>query len=176
MPAKPDPEHSAQVAPLAGDRPASRHGPTSVPDVVPAPQPGTGNRCQIAAVCGFLLLAVGLVFAQTVRHAFVNYDDIEFVSENPRVAPGLTGQGIVWAFTHFEGHYWIPLCRISSMLDCQLYGLRPGGHHLTNVLLHAATTIVLLLVLRRMTGRLWPMRRWRRCSPSIRCTWNRWPG
>ncbi len=117
---------------------------------------GTRNRYQGLAVCALLLLAVGLVFGQTVRHEFVNYDDDQFVYENPHVAPGLTGHGMVWAFTHFEGHYWIPLTRISSMLDCQLYGLSAGGHHLTNVLLHAATTILLFLIFWRMTGGLWP--------------------
>ena len=50
----------------------------------------------------------------------------------------------------------IPLTWLSHMLDCQLYGLHAGGHHLTNVLLHAATAILLFLVLWRMTGDLWP--------------------
>ena len=50
----------------------------------------------------------------------------------------------------------MPVTWISHMLDCQLYGLNAGGHHLTNVLLHAATAVLLFLVLRRMTGRLWP--------------------
>ena len=97
-----------------------------------------------------------MVFGQTVHYGFVNYDDDQFVYANPHIAPGLTGQGIVWAFTHFEGHYWIPLSRLSSMLDCQFYGLNAGGHHLTNVLLHAAATILLFLIFWRMTGGLWP--------------------
>ena len=62
------------------------------------------------------------------------------------------------------------------MLDCQLYGLNAGGHHLTNVLLHAATAIFLFMVLWRMTGGLWPSALVAACSPCIRCTWNRWPG
>ena len=117
---------------------------------------GTRNRYQVTAVCGFLLLAVALVFGQTVFHKFINYDDDAFLYENPHIAPGLTGNGISWAFTHFKGHYWIPLARISSMLDCQFYGLNAGGHHLTNVLLHATTAVLLSLVLWRMTGGFWP--------------------
>jgi len=70
------------------------------------------------------------------------------------VAQGLTLKGIVWAFS-FHAANWHPLTWLSHMLDCQLYGLHPAGHHLTNVLLHTATVIALFLVLRRMTGALW---------------------
>ncbi len=156
LPRKLDLGHSGRLVRQADDQETVRRRQSSVQDVLPTLEPGTPNRYQILAVCGFLLLAVALVFGQTIRHKFVNYDDHEFVYENPHIAPGLTGQGIVWAFTHFEGHYWIPLARISSMLDCQLYGLSAGGHHLTNVLLHTATTILLFLIFRRMTGRFWP--------------------
>ena len=98
-----------------------------------------------------------MVFGQTVRHEFINCDDDQYVYENPQVARGFTAQGIVWAFTHFHSANWHPLTWLSHMLDCQLYGLNhPGGHHLTNVLLHAASAILLFLVLRQMTGDLWP--------------------
>ncbi len=107
-------------------------------------------------VCGLLLLAVALVFGQTVQHGFVNDDDDVYVCNNSQVAKGLTAQGVGWAFTTSYGCMWGPLTWLSHMLDCQLYGLRPWGHHLTNILLHAATTIILFLVLRRMTGDLWP--------------------
>ena len=107
----------------------------------------------VLAVCGFLLLAVLLVFGQTVRHEFVNFDDDEYVYENPQVSRGLDAAGIVWAFTHSHAFNWHPLTWISLMLDCQFYGLNAGGYHLTNVLLHAATAVLLFLVLRRMTGR-----------------------
>jgi len=120
------------------------------------PAPATPNRYPLLAVCGLLLLAVALIYGQTIRHEFVNYDDGDFVYQNPHVSHGLTAEGITWALTHFHGHYWIPLSRFSCMLDCQLYGLNPGGHHLTNVLLHAATAVLLFLVLRAMTGGFWP--------------------
>jgi Flp pilus assembly protein TadD len=110
----------------------------------------------VPAVCGSLLLAVVLVFGQTAQHGFVNYDDDAYVYNNPHVKVGLTAQGIAWAFTSNYYHNWHPLTSLSHIVDYQLYGLRPCGHHLGNVLLHAATAILLFLVLRRMTGRLWP--------------------
>ena len=109
----------------------------------------------VLAVCGLLLLAVLLVFAQTARHEFVNFDDDQYVTENDQVARGLSVQGFEWALHNHAGN-WHPLTWLSHMLDCQMYRLWPGGHHLTNVLLHAATAILLLLVLRSMTGDLWP--------------------
>ena len=108
------------------------------------------------AVCGFLLLAVSLVFGQTVHHEFIGFDDNEFVYENPHVSPGLTLDGIWWAMTDGTFGEWCPLSTLSHMLDCQLYGLNPAGHFLTNVLLHAASSVLLFLVLLRMTGDLWP--------------------
>ena len=102
------------------------------------------------------MLAVGLVFGQTLRHDFLGYDDHVYVYENPHVTPGLTLPGIWWALTDGPFGEWYPLTSLSHMLDCELYGLHPGGHYLTNVLLHAASSVLLFLVLLRMTGDLWP--------------------
>jgi protein O-mannosyl-transferase len=110
----------------------------------------------IPILCGCLLLAVLAVFGQTVGHDFVNIDDDGYVYANSQVARGLTGPGVVWALTQSHHSNWIPLTWLSLMLDGNLYGFRVGGYHLTNVLLHAATAILLFLVLRQMTGRLWP--------------------
>ena len=117
---------------------------------------GIQNPASVLAVCVFLFLAILLVFGQTLRHEFVNYDDIEYVYKNAQVVRGVTAEGIGWAFTHAHAANWHPLTWISHMLDCQLYGLEPWGHHLTSLLLHAATAILLFLVLLRMTGDLWP--------------------
>ena len=114
------------------------------------------NRGRSWAVCLFLALAVWAVFGQTLHHDFVNYDDRFYIYENPAITRGLSLNGVVWAFTHVGDHEWFPLTWISRMLDLQLYGLKAGGHHLTNVLLHAATAILLFLVLRKMTRALWP--------------------
>ena len=120
--------------------------------VVAAP---SRDRCLVLTVCVFLVLAVGLVFGQALRHEFVNYDDDEYVYENPHVLHGLNLPGIIWAFTQRD-IYWGPTLWLSFMVDGQFYGRSPGGYHLSNVLLHAATAVLLFLVLRRMTGRLWP--------------------
>jgi tetratricopeptide (TPR) repeat protein len=96
-----------------------------------------------------------LVFGQTLRHEFVSFDDNLYVCENPAVTHGLNLKGVGWAFTHTVVANWHPLTMMTHMLDCRLYGLNAGGHHLTNVLLHTASVILLFLVLRRMTGALW---------------------
>jgi Flp pilus assembly protein TadD len=109
---------------------------------------------QAWAICGLLLLMVGVVFGQTLRHELVNYDDDKYVYANPQVLRGLSIEGTVWALTN-RAVYWGPFTWLSLMLDRQLYGPNAGGYHLTNVLLHAATAVVLFLVLLRMTGRAW---------------------
>jgi tetratricopeptide (TPR) repeat protein len=95
------------------------------------------------------------VFGQAGGFAFVNYDDPRNVSANARVAAGLSWKGMAWAFTHSQLGRWAPLVTISHMADCQFFGLRAGGHHLTNVALHAAAAILLFLAMREMTGALW---------------------
>jgi protein O-mannosyl-transferase len=109
-----------------------------------------------AAIVSLLLLAVLLVFGQTAGYDFVNFDDNDYVYDNAAVNHGLSPHAIAWAFTTACQANWHPLTWISHMVDCQIYGLHAGGHHATNVLLHAAAAIGLFLVLRRMTGDFWP--------------------
>jgi tetratricopeptide (TPR) repeat protein len=92
------------------------------------------------------------VFWPTLGAGFLNYDDNDYVYENPKITAGLTFAGIGWAFTHFHASNWHPLTTISHMLDCQVYGLQPWGHHLTNVLLHATAAILLFRALLRLTS------------------------
>jgi protein O-mannosyl-transferase len=116
------------------------------------------NRVQrwwVPGVCLVLGAMTFAVFGQTLQHKFIDFDDDVYVYNNPMVVPGLTFNGVVQAFIRFHADNWHPLTWLSHMLDCQLYGLQPGGHHLTNVLLHTATAILLFLVLRQMTGFLW---------------------
>ena len=108
------------------------------------------------AVCAFLVLAVGLVFGQTLGHEFLGYDDDGFVFKNPLVTPGLTLAGLRYALSDGPYGEWCPLTTLSHQLDCQLYDLHPAGHYLTNVLLHAASSVLLFLVLLRMTVQFWP--------------------
>jgi len=109
----------------------------------------------VVGVCVLLVLAIAAVFGQTARFDFVNYDDNENVYENRVVEKGLSSKAVGWAFTHPQTGNWIPLTTLSHMLDCQLFGLRAGGHHLVNVLWHAANAVLLFLILRQMTGSLW---------------------
>ncbi len=105
---------------------------------------------------GVVLVVVTLgLYAQVGEHEFLNYDDPEYVTENPYVSPGLTRKGVTWAFTHVHQATWHPLTSLSHMLDCSLFGLVPAGHHLHNALLHAAGTLVLFLALSRMTAAPW---------------------
>jgi hypothetical protein len=130
-----------------------------------------------ACIWLILITAVLLVYWQVGDHEFINYDDNVYITDNAQVQKGLTSKGIIWAFTTSHTGNWHPLTWISHMLDCELYGLNPGGHHLTNVLLHMANAILyglnpgghhltnvllhmanailLFVVLRWMTGAIW---------------------
>jgi tetratricopeptide (TPR) repeat protein len=94
------------------------------------------------------------VFLQAVNFDFINLDDDIYVSQNQTVQKGLTAEGIEYAFTA-QMPYWHPMTWLSHMLDCQLFGLNAGWHHFTNVVLHTANVIALLLLLIRLTGALW---------------------
>jgi Flp pilus assembly protein TadD len=112
------------------------------------------HRTLIAVYLGLAALT-WIVFGQTLRHQFVHYDDQTYVYENPEITAGITAHGIVAAFTHVHARNWHPLTTFSHMLDCQLFGLNPAGHHFTNVLLHTTAVLLLFSVLRGMTGALW---------------------
>ena len=117
--------------------------------------PKTSRRWVIVCVCIFLAVLTWIVFGQTLRHDFVNYDDPRYVYQNTKITSGLNMGSIAWAFTHIHSENWHPLTTITHMLDCQLYGLKAGGHHFTNVLLHTVAVVLLFLVLQQMTGALW---------------------
>src|SRR6266487_3628694 len=80
-------------------------------------------------VCLGFVTITWLVFGQTLWHDFVNFDDHVYVYDNPLITKGLTVDGVIGAFTHSHARNWHPLTTISHMLDCQLYGLKTGGHH-----------------------------------------------
>jgi Flp pilus assembly protein TadD len=100
----------------------------------------------------FLVVATLAVFWQVQSHEFVNYDDNVYITENRNVQGGLTQKTLVWAFTTTYASNWHPLTWLSHMLDCELFGLTPRGHHLINLLFHVASTLLLFLVLARMTN------------------------
>jgi Flp pilus assembly protein TadD len=111
-------------------------------------------------VAAFLTLATMVVFVKALGCDFVNYDDPEYVTSNSRVRAGLTGTGLYWALTAFDVANWHPLTWLSLQLDASLWNLDPRGYHLTNVLLHTASVVLLFLALRSLTGALW-------CSAAV---------
>ena len=107
------------------------------------------------AICLILALSTIAVYWQVHSYDFVDYDDYEYITLNQNVKAGLTQQGIIWAFTTGYAANWFPLTWISHMLDCELFGFNPGRHHLTNLLLHVANTLLLFIVLKQITAAIW---------------------
>ncbi len=110
------------------------------------------GKWTVLGVCVLLVVAVFAVFSRTLRHEFVSYDDYDYFSSNYQVKAGLTWKGVGWAFRTGHASNWHPVTWLSLMLDAQLFGTGPMGPHLTNVLLHAATAVLLFLLLKQLTG------------------------
>ncbi len=106
-------------------------------------------------VCAVIVVLIWVVFGQTLGHDFVNYDDKVYVYGNSLVSGGLSLHGLSQAFVDTQTNNWHPLTIISHMIDCQVYDLKAGGHHFTNVLLHTIAAVLLLLWLRNVTGAFW---------------------
>jgi len=115
-----------------------------------------GPGCLDAIICLLLIGSILLVYWQVRGHDFINYDDPEYIIENPHVRAGLTPESIRWAFTAVHASNWHPLTWLSHMLDVDLFGMNPGMHHLVGLFFHGASTLVLFIVFRKMTGDLWP--------------------
>ena len=105
------------------------------------------NLGRYVIVCLFLIVATLTVYWQVQHHGFLNFDDDRYVTENRYVRGGMTGDGFVWAFTTTHAEFWHPLTWLSHMLDYQIFGDNAAGHHLTNLFLHLANTLLLFFVL-----------------------------
>jgi hypothetical protein len=110
-----------------------------------------GRRLVLYLHLGLTLLTLA-AYLPALRNGFIIFDDRQYVTENPIVQAGLTLEGLRWALTDTQRANWHPLTLLSHMLDCELFGLNPKGHHLTSLLLHLAGVLLLFEVLRRMTG------------------------
>jgi Flp pilus assembly protein TadD len=141
--AKPDPNCSRLHQP---DPASTRSSPITSLTLHPPPS---------TLLSTLLLLVVLGAFLPALRNGFVDYDDNLYITENSHIQSGLTWESIRWAFRSTDAANWHPLTWLSHILDCQLFGLRPWGHHLTNVLFHAANTMLLFVILRKMTGAVW---------------------
>jgi tetratricopeptide (TPR) repeat protein len=102
-----------------------------------------------------LIIAVIIPYQQVINFDFVGYDDELYVTKNLNVQKGFTAKGVKWAFTSFHSANWHPVTWLSHMLDIELYGLNPMGHHWTNLQFHIANTLLLFFILFKMTGALW---------------------
>src|SRR6266478_4494652 len=107
----------------------------------------------------FICLLLGAVtlasYWPVLHNGFINFDDPEYITENPHVTSGLNLENVAWAFrTGYAGN-WHPLTWLSHMLDVQFFGLNPMGHHLMNLMFHIINSILLFLVFRGMTGAVW---------------------
>jgi len=103
-------------------------------------------------LCSLLAAGVWAVYGQTTGFDYIGYDDRLYVVENSQVRKGLSRESIAWAWTSRQESNWFPLTRLSHLLDVEMFGLHPGGHHATNALLHVFNVLLLFAVLQSMTG------------------------
>ncbi len=109
----------------------------------------------VLVICIALSITTTAVFWQVRNHEFISFDDNDYVTENRYVQAGITLKGVIWAISEPHAHNWHPLTWLSHMSDCQLFGLKPGRHHLVNLFFHVANSLLLFLILHRMTRGLW---------------------
>jgi len=114
----------------------------------------TGKGRDIA-VCLFIAIITLFLYGRVITYDFVNFDDNLYVTANKNVQSGITLKSIIWAFSFNEVAYWHPLSLISHMIDCRIFGLNAGMHHLINLFLHIASSILLFFILKHATGALW---------------------
>lgn len=116
---------------------------------------GKNSNTQLLILSGMIVMLTLVVYWQTGSHGFFLYDDGEYLLSNPMVNEGVTINGIKLAFTSFHSGNWHPLAWLSHMIDVQLFGLKPAAHHVVNMALHTANSLLLFLLLARMTSGLW---------------------
>jgi len=105
--------------------------------------------------CLLLAFATLAIYWPARHYGFVDYDDDDYVFNNPVVRAGLSWPNFVWALSDQHACNWHPLTWLSHMADCQFFGINPGAMHLENVLFHCANSILLLLLLNSMTNAFW---------------------
>src|SRR5207248_4669661 len=123
----------------------------------PARLPDVIRSARYLSLLLAFLLALGTfaLYLPSLQNGFINYDDPAYVTKNVHVQQGITRSNLVWAFTATVEANWHPLTWISHMVDYQLFQMNPGGHHLTNLLLHILNVILLFLLLQKATGCIW---------------------
>jgi len=115
---------------------------------------GTLNKYQPVNIYLALAFTTLAVYWPVRNYDFINYDDPEYVTQNQYIQAGITRKSVIWAFTTPHTATWNPVTQLSHMLDCELFGLNAGRHHLTSLLFHIANTLLLFAVLKRITGNI----------------------
>lgn len=110
------------------------------------------SRVQSVLAAAGLGLLVLIIYAQMGSHAFINFDDPLYVTENAHVSEGITTESVLWALTTFHSANWHPLTWLSHMVDVSFFGMDPGAHHLVNVMFHLFNTWLVFFLLYLMTG------------------------
>jgi len=114
------------------------------------------DKYRIYLICIALAIVTFSAYEPILHNSFITFDDDSYIYDNPNIKSGLTAKSIVWAFTNIHANNYHPLTSISHMLDCQIFRLHTGGHHLVNLVFHLTNTALLFFVLYRMTNRIWP--------------------
>jgi hypothetical protein len=120
-----------------------------------------------------LVLVRAALYWPATSNDFINLDDPDYVTANARVQGGLTSRNLGWACSNPVCCNWHPVTVWTHMMDCQIFGLKPWGHHLTNIVLHALNAGLLFLLLQMMTGAKWRSLIVGALFAFLRCTWNR---
>lgn len=115
----------------------------------------SSGQKKFALLCLVLVLGTAILYWPIIHHPFINFDDLQYVVENPHVNTGLSVTNFVWAFTTSEQANWHPLTWLSHQMDCTLFGVNPGAVHFVNLLYHVANTLLLFIFLRSATGAIW---------------------
>ena len=126
---------------------------TSQGSLQPAVPPPT--KIPSWAFCFALVLITFATYLPVLHNSFVNYDDVDYVTQNRHVQQGVTFSTFSWALTSTEAGNWHPLTWMSHAVDFELFGLDPAGHHFSSLLLHAANSVLVFLLLLRITGAAW---------------------
>src|SRR5258705_2201324 len=124
---------------------------STLPTQAGFPMANPNNTRRDRLICLLLVVVTLALYWPATGFEFNNYDDAQYITKNPRIQAGLSTESMRWAFQSGYAGNWHPLTWLSHMVDCQLYGLKPGGHHFTNLLFHLANTVLLFCWLRHLT-------------------------